>query len=432
MPVIQLHDQQHQLQQGQTRLGGGPDVDVRVSDDASVGVLALLDLGAGDQVVIRRAGAGAAVKVNGVALGVEPTPLMHGDKIEIGGVELLFSDDKKGGATQYVSATEIAAMAAKRTGPARATEATGGRLVSLVDGKEYPIPDAGVTFGRDAGNEVVVAENDVSRRHASIGPSEGGYVLTDLSTNGVFVNGDRVPGTKLLARADVIRVGTEEFRFYADVAAATPAARPAAAAPVVAAPSAPLPIAAPPVTPKPLSVEPPTIPTRAPLAAPASVSHAPDARPVLATLEFTGDGPDNGKRVEIRAALTNIGRGAHNDVQLSDDSVSDTHAKLLYRAGEWYLVDAGSTNGTFVGGSRISSERRLDGSPDIRFGGVKVQFHVAERAAEPAMATRQVSAVSPPRPAPSAPVIKQGGVPAWVWIVIALVVVASAVYFLKG
>lgn len=441
MPVIQLHDQQHQLQQGQTRLGGGPGVDVRVSDDASVGVQALLDLGAGDQVVIRRAGAGAgagaAVKVNGVALGAEPTPLMHGDKIEIGGVELLFSDDKKGGATQYVSATEIAAMAAKRSGPARATAATGGRLVSLVDGKEYPIPDAGVTFGRDAGNEVVVAENDVSRRHASIGPSEGGYVLTDLSTNGVFVNGDRVPGTKLLARADVIRVGTEEFRFYADVAAAAAAARPAAAAPVVAAPpiaAAPVaPPVVPPVAPKPLSVEPPTIPTRAPLAAPVSVAHVPDARPVLATLEFTGDGPDNGKRVEIRAALTNIGRGPHNDVPLSDDSVSDTHAKLLYRGGEWYLQDAGSTNGTFVGGSRISSERRLDGSPDIRFGGVKVQFHVAAKAAEPAMGTRQVSAVSPPRPTPSAPVIKKGGVPVWVWIVIALVVVAGAVYFLlKG
>ncbi|HEU4989993.1 MAG TPA: FHA domain-containing protein, partial [Gemmatimonadaceae bacterium] len=228
MPVIQLHDQQHPLKQGLTRLGAGPGVDVQVSGDASVGVQAVLELGGGDQAVIRRAGDEAAVKVNGVPLGAEPTPLIHGDKVEIAGVELLFSDDKKAGATQYVSAAEIAAIAAKRSGPARATAATGGRLVSLVDGKEYAIPGAGITFGRDAGSDVVVAQNEVSRRHAQIAPAENGYVLTDLSTNGVFVNGEKVEGTKLLARADVIRVGSEEFRFYADVAPVVKPQAPAA------------------------------------------------------------------------------------------------------------------------------------------------------------------------------------------------------------
>lgn len=233
MPVIQVNDKQHTLKLGQTRVGAGPGVDVSVSDDAALGVQAVLELLANNQVVIRRARDNAAVRVNGVAL-VEPTPLIHGDKVEVGGHEVLFSEDKKVGATQFVSASDIASIAAKRSGPARATAATGGRLVSLVDGKEYQIPASGVTFGREAGSDVVVAQPEVSRKHASIAPAENGYVITDHSTNGIWVNGMRVQSSQLLARADVVRVGSEEFRFYADVAQAKPT--PAASSPVQSSP----------------------------------------------------------------------------------------------------------------------------------------------------------------------------------------------------
>ena len=96
-----------------------------------------------DQVVIRRTNNDSTVRVNGIPL-VDPTPLIHGDKVEIAGKELLFADDSKSGDTAFVSAADIAAiLASKRSGPARATAATGGRLVSLVDGKEYSIPPRG-------------------------------------------------------------------------------------------------------------------------------------------------------------------------------------------------------------------------------------------------------------------------------------------------
>ncbi len=274
MPVIQVNDKQHTLKQGQTRLGAGPGVDVPVSTNEAIGLQAIMELGGDNRAVIRRARDGAQVKVNGVMLGVEPTPLMHGDKIDVSGTEVLFSEDKKVGATQFVSAADvagIAAMNAKRSGPARATANTGGRLVSLVDGKEYAIPGAGAFFGREAGSDIVVAQPEVSRRHASITPSDSGYVLADLSTNGVWVNGNRIQGSHVLARADVVRVGSEEFRFYADVApvAKTPAAVPvqaaAAPAPVAAASVAPAP-AAPeprPVAPPPRA-EPPTAPSAPP------------------------------------------------------------------------------------------------------------------------------------------------------------------------
>lgn len=316
MPVIQVHDKQHTLKQGQTRVGAGAGVDVAVPGDPSLGLQAIFELDAQNRVVIRRASEGASVRVNGVAL-VDPTPLMHGDKVEVAGTDILFSEDKKVGATQFVSAADIASIAQKRAGPARATASTGGRLVSLVDGKEYQIPSEGVTFGREAGSDVVVAQAEVSRKHATIEPVDGGYTLTDHSTNGVWVNGTRVQGSQLLARADVVRVGSEEFRFYADVApvakptpaavpvapapapAPEPVAAPAPAAPArpqAAAPPAPPPAAppvAPPVAPKPAPpapaapasrAEPPTAPSRAePATAPAPLkAPAPKAKKEVA------------------------------------------------------------------------------------------------------------------------------------------------------
>src|SRR3954469_10366253 len=238
MPVLKLNGQQFVLQPGPNRLGGGTTADVFV--DGAQDVLAIVDLSDDGRATIRGNGA-SGIRVNGTAL-AQPSPLIHGDKVEISGNELFFADDvKQGGSTQFVSSTDVAAIAAaKRSGPARGTLNTGGRLVSLVDGKEYPIPETGITIGRDASAEIVVAQTAVSRRHAQVIPGGSGYVVNDLSTNGVFVNGEKATSGQTLSRADVIRVGTEEFRFYADLAPvgkAAPAATPASPPPAAPAPT---------------------------------------------------------------------------------------------------------------------------------------------------------------------------------------------------
>jgi len=362
-------------------------------------------------------------------LGAEPTPLIHGDKVEIGGVVLRFADDAKGGATQFVSAEEIASMSgAKRAGAARATAASGGRLVSLVDGKEYAVPAKGLVIGREASCDVVVAQNDVSRRHAEIGPGDQGYLVRDTSANGVFVNGERVQGSQRLARSDVLRIGSEEFRFYADVLAApTPAVSQPAAAPPAPASAAPEPQAA-----RLAMMSAPT--------APAQQAYE-DPRPVLATLELRNEGPTKGTKFPVRSVLAHVGRGAHNDIRLNDESVSETHAKLQRREDGWYVVDMGSTNGTYVGGSRITGEQRLEGSPDLRFGGMKLRFTAATAAAPvaaqevEAKGTRAIASVERPRkpaaPAPSAPpepvAVTRSGPPVILWIL--LLIVAGAVWY---
>jgi FHA domain len=234
MPVIQVNNKQYSLKVGTTLVGAGEDSDVPVPAHEALGVQAVVEVGSDRSASIRRASPAAAVRVNGVSLGVEPIPLLHGDRVEIAGHELLFAEDHRGGATQYVQTRQPAATAPHYAGTAVATAATGGRLVSLVDGREYPIAATGVVIGRDAGCDVVVPHADVSRRHAEIVAAQAGYVLTDLSTNGIFVNGDRVKYSVLLGRGDIIRLGAEEFRFHADVAdAATPgrpSVRPAVAA----------------------------------------------------------------------------------------------------------------------------------------------------------------------------------------------------------
>ena len=510
MPVLQLDDQQFPLKAGATRVGAGADADVIVPGYSAIGIEAIID--GGPTPTIRRADDEAHVRVNGVLLGAEPTPLMHGDKVEVAGLELRYADDAKGGSTQFVSASDIASLAgAKRAGSGRATAASGGRLVSLVDGKEYAVPDMGIVFGRDAACDVVVAQNEVSRRHAEIVPDEHGYVVRDTSANGLYVNGERVQGSHRLARSDVLRIGTEEFRFYADVvampktltpaksSAAVPAEPVAAAAsptppavpviaepssfpdlellpepskPTEAAPAAPLevpkaaeaPPAAEPPKATPAAPKPPAaVPSKAtpaksaPAATPITPVSSPpakDPRPVMAILESMNEGPGKGTRYELHTPLGHIGRGAHNDVRLSDESVSETHAKLQRREDGWYVVDMDSTNGTYVGGTRVMGERRIEGSPDVRFGGMKFRFTavgvgaadlegkgtraIATMGRAPAMAARQATppSSSPAQPAPVTPVPEpvkaSGGVPAWVWIVAVLVIAGVAFFLLKG
>ena len=433
MPVITVNDQHYALRPGQNRLGGGAGADVRVSDDESLGIQAIVDVRDAAHPVIRRAMPNAAVRVNGVDL-VDPTPLIHGDKVEIGGNELLYSDDAKVGATRIVRASELVALTPSAP-DASVRPLTGGRLVSLVDGKEYVVGGTGVTIGREAGSDIVVAQQDVSRKHAVVlRTAQGTYEIRDFSSNGVFLNKKRVRKSAVLAPSDLIRVGSEEFRFRADGSAPVEEARQARASSQTPAPGRKAAPAAAPPAPSHVAEPEPSRPATPYV--PPSQSRRP-----LATLVITNVGPTNGQKFDVRVPLAHIGRGAHNDIAINDDSVSESHAKLQRRDDDWFLTDLGSTNGTYVGGSRFEGERKLDATSELRFGGVKMAFQTAEALdATPPAGTRQIAKVSRPQlnpttnipavvliPEPKAPEAPQG-VPGWVWGVVAAVVVAVAVF----
>jgi pSer/pThr/pTyr-binding forkhead associated (FHA) protein len=386
---------------------------------------------------IRAAEPGAPLLINGVSLGTDPTPVLHGDRIQIGAHELLAVDSRRAGHTQLFDSGAFADLAPPIQTRKPPAGATSGRLVCLTDGREYVIGEGPLVFGRDADSDVVVAGNEVSRRHAEIQTSREGYVLVDLSVNGTYVNGQRVGRRHLLARADVIRIGNDEFRFYADSAPAQAAVSPR---------STPVPSEGAEV------LRPPTGASQRlsdtmhglPLselkqsATPAS----PEAAPIASLLVRSGS--LRGKRLAVRVPVVNIGRADYNDIVISEPSVSTTHAKLQRRDDIWVVSDLGSTNGTFVEGEPVTGETALTPGTTLKFGEVAVLFEPLDDQPAPRLAgTESVQRVEVPDPAPAAAearparprrplrasVPKSSGPPAWLIVLIA-VALAIAGYFL--
>jgi pSer/pThr/pTyr-binding forkhead associated (FHA) protein len=79
-------------------------------------------------------------------------------------------------------------------------------------GKRYEIRSA-LRIGRHPYNEVSVADLAMSRYHCWITLEEGATYVEDLaSSNGTFLNGQRVQKRVALKAGDLLRAGETEFR----------------------------------------------------------------------------------------------------------------------------------------------------------------------------------------------------------------------------
>ena len=78
-----------------------------------------------------------------------------------------------------------------------------------------------ITIGRGDGNDIMINDSHASRHHMQIiKHDDGHYTLSDFgSTNGTFVNGQRINGEVPLSPNDVVRIGntTLPSRNYFDV-----------------------------------------------------------------------------------------------------------------------------------------------------------------------------------------------------------------------
>ena len=81
------------------------------------------------------------------------------------------------------------------------------------EGKEMVLETPHVSIGTLAENDLVLVDPTVSRKHAIVEETSGGYVLRDLdSTNGTFLDGVRIREGYLSA-GSVLRLGQTEMIF---------------------------------------------------------------------------------------------------------------------------------------------------------------------------------------------------------------------------
>ena len=77
-------------------------------------------------------------------------------------------------------------------------------------GKVFPLEGDVITIGREAGNGIIINDAEVSRKHTQFVFQGGKVVVSDLgSTNGTFVDGQRLTGQQVLQSGQIISLGEQ-------------------------------------------------------------------------------------------------------------------------------------------------------------------------------------------------------------------------------
>jgi ABC-2 type transport system ATP-binding protein len=209
-------------------------------------------------------------------------------------------------------------------------------------GREFPIAGT-VLVGRDPAADVVIADTEISSRHASLAPGDGGVAVEDLgSTNGTFVNGQRVTGARQLHAGDRIQLGATVVEVRG--------------------------LAADPTEPRAAAVPIPQQVTR---------DKQIPALPVLVVVS----GQHAGTEWPVGEQLV-VGRdpGVADIVLDQDADVSRRHASFSPAGDGLTVQDLGSTNGTIVNGHRLDYAVSLSTGDRVEIGNAVIDIRVPRQA----------------------------------------------------
>lgn len=198
---------------------------------------------------------------------------------------------------------------------------------------------ATATIGRQAGNDVCIPEQHVSRQHAVITYRDGIFMIDDLgSANGTFVNDQRLVESFPLASGDVIRLYVPVLHFSAAVTEA-------------------------------------------------DQRNAEEMGTLITATINTGKGkliittgPQEGTTIPLLLNTVTIGRATSKatwEIGLQDPSVSRPHARLQLVDNTWVVHDLGSANGTLVNDTLVMEKGRpLRDGDRITLGATILLFRV--------------------------------------------------------
>ena len=88
------------------------------------------------------------------------------------------------------------------------------------------------------------------------------------------------------------------------------------------------------------------------------------------------NGPCQGRKVYLSGALR-IGRHPYNGMSVPDLSVSRYHCWVKLKDGTCTVEDLASSNGTFVNGARVWTNRKLRSGDHVRFGMTEFVYEAA-------------------------------------------------------
>ena len=175
--------------------------------------------------------------------------------------------------------------------------------------KEYLLSDKNIIIGSGSNCQIDLGGDGVEKPHAMLVMIEDGkkYRVENRSKSGTFVNG-KVCDSAVLNDGDKIKIGPHELRFSSD------------AADVKAAPA--------------------------------------EQKKVRLVGNFV---EMQGMEFPIEKDLFKIGREASNDLSIKKETVSSMHCEIQKEGKKYFIVDMGSSNGTFVGEKKVSREELKNG-----------------------------------------------------------------------
>lgn len=87
--------------------------------------------------------------------------------------------------------------------------------------------------------------------------------------------------------------------------------------------------------------------------------------------------PD-GEDFKLRAGYNRLGANPACDIVLEDETVSGSHAIIVFREGKCLIKDDLSRNGTFVNGKEITEAHPLQSYDQVRIGNTTLTFVAAQ------------------------------------------------------
>jgi hypothetical protein len=138
-------------------------------------------------------------------------PVLAGAAIQAGRI----SSQDSGGSGEEMNRTQIFEPSGTNPGASPASEALKHAIYPLVKGEYSTTSSKSFIIGRIDGNDMIMPDFAISKKHATINMDSGSFYLKDLgSTNGTLVNGTRLDKKSLkIHDKDVLSFARYEFTF---------------------------------------------------------------------------------------------------------------------------------------------------------------------------------------------------------------------------